>query len=193
MYPAPIVTNQTKELIDTSLTKQNGSIQTPAPIVPIQKQEKIDTPLNKENDFKSNIELNNRCGTSITNRCGITKKELLNLFDNTPGRIDMLPVKDRAFINLFMSAQNFRTIAINAGVHEATIARRLKKIADRIKNDSFIFAISNKKLSKLKIEVLKDYFVNGMSMIQIAKNRKLSYYEVRKIIKESIGHKDVRM
>ncbi|HBG27469.1 MAG: hypothetical protein A2Y10_02750 [Planctomycetes bacterium GWF2_41_51] len=115
----------------------------------------------------------------------ITKRELLDLLEKIPGRIEMLPDKDKAFINLFLASQNFRNIAAAAQVHEATIARRIKKIADRISNNNFVNALSNKNLTPLKMKIMKDYFINDLPMNKIARNNKISYYEVRKLIKSA--------
>ena len=115
----------------------------------------------------------------------INKKELLNLFEKLSARIDMLPKPQKTFVRLFMNSQKYRPIAKTAGVHEATIARRLKKIAIRISNNNFITALSGENhLPPEKMEILKDYFVTNLAMIRIAKNRNMSCYKVRKIIKE---------
>jgi hypothetical protein len=122
--------------------------------------------------------------TSITTK-SISKKELLNLFENLSTRVDMLPDQQRAFVRLFLGYGKFRPIAKTAGVDEATIARRLKKIADRINSNNFIATLSGENnLPPEKMEILKDYFVRGLPMTKIAKNRKLTYYKVLKIIRE---------
>jgi hypothetical protein len=75
-----------------------------------------------------------------------------------------------------------------AGVNEATIARRLKKIADRISSNNFITAMSqNSSITGEKMEILKDYFVNALPIARIAKDRNLSHYRVRKIIKTVVS------
>jgi Mor family transcriptional regulator len=114
----------------------------------------------------------------------IKKRALLDLLEQIPGRIEMLNEMDRAFVNLLLTGQKFRTIAQAAGVHEATIARRLKKIAARITSNNFVSALSQPNLTPGKMQLLRDYFVDGNSMLKIAQKYKVSYYDVRKLIKE---------
>ena len=57
----------------------------------------------------------------------ITKNELLNLFEKSAGRIDLLAEREKALVRLFMNSHKFRIMAKYAEVSEATIARRLKK------------------------------------------------------------------
>jgi predicted DNA-binding protein YlxM (UPF0122 family) len=125
---------------------------------------------------------------SVVATKGIRKKELLGLLDRFSTRIDLLSDEQKMFVRLFLDAQNFRSIATMAGVNEATIARRLKKIADRISSNNFITALSqNSSITGEKMEILKDYFVNALPMARIAKDRNLSRYRVRKIIKTVVS------
>jgi hypothetical protein len=87
------------------------------------------------------------------------------------------------FVRLFLVAQKIRPLAAMAGKHEATISRRLKKIAARMSANNFVNALSDEKLPINEMQILRDYFVDGISMLQIARNRNLNYYEVRKIVK----------
>jgi transposase len=117
----------------------------------------------------------------------INKKELLNLFEKHTGRIDLMDEQQKAFVRLFLGGQKFRTLAKNAGIHEATIARRLKRIALRISSNNFIAAITKTSYSsghRKKIQIVKDHFLNGRSAKAISKNTGLSRYKVSKIIKQ---------
>lgn len=113
----------------------------------------------------------------------IHKRALLDFFESVPGRVEMLPQQDRAFVRLFLVSQKIRLMAAMAGKHEATIARRLKRIAARISANNFVATLSDEKLSKDEMQILRDYFVDGIAMLKIARNRNLNYYVVRKIIK----------
>jgi len=117
----------------------------------------------------------------------LTKTELLTMFEKMLGRIDLLPGKEKAFVSLFLSSQQFRTLAKAAGVNEATIARRLKKIAERISNDMFIAALTQNKMKSIKTKILKDYFIYNIPMRQIALKNNLTYYEVRKTVGKMAG------
>ena len=113
----------------------------------------------------------------------ITKNELLNLFEKLVGRIDLLADQQKAFVRLFMNCQKFRTMAKSAAVSEATIARRLKKIARLISSDDFITALTKTNdLSTEEMEIIKGHFVKGLSIKTIGKNTGLSRYKIKKII-----------
>ena len=113
----------------------------------------------------------------------ITKNELLNLFEKSAGRIDLLADQEKAIVRLFMNSQKFRIMAKSAAVSEATIARRLKKIARLISSDDFITALTETNdLSTEEMGIIKDYFVNGLTMTDIVRNKNLSRYKVKKII-----------
>jgi predicted DNA-binding protein YlxM (UPF0122 family) len=115
----------------------------------------------------------------------ITKNELLNLFEKSAGRIDLLADQEKALVRLFMNSQKFRIMAKSAAVSEATIARRLKKIARLISSDNFITALTEtNNLSTEEMGIIKDYFVNGLTMTDITKNKNLSRYKVKKIINQ---------
>lgn len=112
----------------------------------------------------------------------IKKRQLLDLFEAYPGRIDLLSDKDKMLIDLFMASEKFKSIATAAGVHEATVARRLKKIAKRLKSDSFVIAMSHH-LPPEKMEIMRQYFVEGLSMLKIARQNNRPYCKIRKTIK----------
>jgi len=109
----------------------------------------------------------------------MTKNELLDLLDRFAARAELLEERQQSLVRLFQSVQNFRTIAETAKVNEVTIARKLKRIAQRISSDAFISALTDNTNS----EVVKKRFINGKSIRQIANETGLSSYEVRKIIK----------
>ncbi len=116
-------------------------------------------------------------------KMGITKKELLMLFERLTARVDMLPQQQKALVRLFLAGQGYKDIAKIASVNEANVSRKLRKIADRINCDSFIAALSeNNSMPAEKLEIIKDHFVNGLSARTVAKNTGLSCYEVSKII-----------
>jgi len=107
----------------------------------------------------------------------MNKKKLLSLFEKLSSRIDMLPAGQKAFVMLFLNGQKYITLAKAAGVNEATVARRLRKIAARISSDNFLAALVQDG------GVLKEKFISGKTSKQISRETGLSYYKVRKIIK----------
>ncbi len=115
----------------------------------------------------------------------IRKKELLNLLEKMQSRVDLLPEKERNFVRLFLAAENFRYIAQMAGVNEATIARRLKKIANRIASSDFVYALANPNLTHSQLNLLREHYVNNLSLLQISKKYCINYYKLRKFIGKS--------
>jgi DNA invertase Pin-like site-specific DNA recombinase len=114
----------------------------------------------------------------------MTKNELLDLFDRFAARAELLEERQQSLVRLFQSVQNFRTIAATAKVDEVTIARKLKRIAQRISSDKFIAALSNitPTTGVGAKQILKEKFINGKSIREIANETGLSFYEVKKII-----------
>jgi hypothetical protein len=110
----------------------------------------------------------------------ITKRQLLDLFDRLENRIKLLDNKNKALVQLFQAGGEFRPLADSCGVNRATIGRRLKKIAARITSDKFTQTIMNANDSK----IMKERFINGKSVRQIAIETGLSRYKIGKMIKE---------
>ncbi len=114
----------------------------------------------------------------------ISKKELLFILEKHPARVDMLPADQKAIVTLFLNGRDFRMLAKNAGVNEATVARRLRKIVSRIISDDFLAALSQDDMSEEKTEIIRDYFVKGLSVKTISQKTGLSRYRVSKTIRQ---------
>jgi uncharacterized protein YerC len=105
------------------------------------------------------------------------RNELLGLFEKLLSRVEMLPAEQKAFVMIFLNGQKYRTLAKAAGVNDATIARRLRKIAVRISSDNFLTALVQDS------PVLREKFISGKTITQISRETGLSYYKVKKIIR----------
>ncbi len=115
----------------------------------------------------------------------ITKKELLDVFELHTARVEMLNNEQITLVKIFQNRPSFRAIAKMAGVNEATIARRLKKIARFISSESFSAALSRKyNVPQEKMNVIAKHFINGLSIRAITQNTGLSVYKIRKIISQ---------
>ncbi|MHB0945821.1 MAG: hypothetical protein ACYC3B_01455 [Sedimentisphaerales bacterium] len=110
----------------------------------------------------------------------LTKNQLLGTFDRMVGRIELLAGEQRAFVRLFQNIRDFRCIAQTVKMHEATVARRLKKIAQRISDDKFVSALTDSANS----EVAKQKIIHGKSIRQIASETGMTKYKVWKMIKK---------
>lgn len=108
----------------------------------------------------------------------LTKMELLDTFCRMEGRIELLAGEEKAFVRVFQNIQDFRCIGQAANVHEVTVARRLRKIAQRISDDKFLSALTDSGGS----EVAKKKIVHGKSIRRIAKEMGRSRYKVKKLM-----------
>jgi hypothetical protein len=108
----------------------------------------------------------------------ITKRQLLDLFDQFETRTELLDDKSKALVRLFQAGGKFKPLADNCGVNQATIGRRLKKIAQRISDDKFIRSVVSRGGSK----IVKEKLINRKSIRQIANEMGITKYKVRKIV-----------
>jgi hypothetical protein len=108
----------------------------------------------------------------------ITKRQLLDLFDQFETRTELLDDKSKSLVRLFQTGGKFKPLADNCGVNQATIMRRLKKIAQRISDDKFIQAVVSSGGNK----IVKEKFINKKSIRQIVNETGLTKYKVGKII-----------
>jgi len=114
----------------------------------------------------------------------ISKNELLHILEKHSARVDMLPVGQRAFVTMFLNIREFNMLARTAGVNEVTVARRLRKIVSRISSNNFLFTLSQDNLSEEKVEIIRGYFVNGLSVKSISEKTGFSRYRIRKTIQQ---------
>lgn len=99
-------------------------------------------------------------------------------------RLAWLEGPDKAIMELYLErGGTFRQIAALAGVNEVTIARRIRKISDRLLNGRYLMVLRKReKFAETEIKVAKDYMINGSSQRQIAERHEISVYRVKKII-----------
>ena len=101
-------------------------------------------------------------------------------------RVELLKGKDRTLMNMYLERDgSFREMARMAGVNEATIARRIYKLIQRLIDGEYITCLRNrKKFTSLEMFIARDYFLSGLSMRKIAAKRDCSYYQVRQCLKK---------
>jgi len=113
--------------------------------------------------------------------------------DNYRDRIDLLRSragllagKDKLLMTMYLENGNsFRQIARLAGVSEAAIGRRIRKITKRLLNGEYITCLrSRNEFTKTEMDIAKDYFLLGLSIRKIAARRHCSYYHVRETLKK---------
>ena len=100
-------------------------------------------------------------------------------------RVSLLVGEDRLLMTMYIENGNsFRQMAHLAGINEACIARRIRRIAKRLIDGEYIACLrSRDKSNKAEMAIAKDYFLTGLSIKKIAGKRGVTYYHVREIIK----------
>lgn len=97
------------------------------------------------------------------------KNQLRRRLEAFSWRIQYLPDCERELLSVFMAGISFSQIARIAGVAPATVARRIARIVHRLSGANYIFALRrNERFKTQQMEILRLYFIRGMTMSQIA-------------------------
>ena len=101
-------------------------------------------------------------------------------------RVGLLTGKDRALMKIYLdNSSTFSQMAKIAGVNESNIARRIHKLVCRLLDGQYITCLQNRdKFTQEQIEIARDYFVDGLSISEIAWRREITYYQVRKTMRK---------
>ncbi len=101
-------------------------------------------------------------------------------------RAGLLTGKDGALVQMYLNGTGtLNQMARLAGVNEANVARRIHKLVRRLLDGQYITCLrSRDKFSDVQIEMARDYFVDGLPMMEIADRHETTYYEVRKTMKK---------
>ncbi len=112
-------------------------------------------------------------------------KQLRWSTDLLRSRLNLLRGKDKLLLIMYLEKGNsFRQMARLAGITEACIARRIHKLMNRLTDSEYITCLRNRKeFNDIEMYIAKEYFLLGLSMRKIAKNRQMTYYQVRKILR----------
>ncbi|MBW8002515.1 MAG: transposase family protein [Planctomycetes bacterium] len=99
-------------------------------------------------------------------------------------RVSLLVGTDRLIMTMHLSNGNsYRQLARLIGVNEANIARRIRKITERLIEGEYIECLKNRdKLTKTQMAIARDYFLTGLSQKAIAAKRHTSFYNARETI-----------
>ena len=124
--------------------------------------------------------------TNISRKSSSVKTRHRDRIDLLRSRMNLLTGKDKLLMTMYLKNGNtFYQMAKLVGVNEATIARRIHKVTQRLIDSEYITCLRYKdKFSELEMAVAKDYFLGGLAMRRIAKKRRCSYYRVRVSLKK---------
>lgn len=96
-------------------------------------------------------------------------------------RTPLLTGEDRLLMTLCLEdGHSYRQIARLTGANPTTVARRVRKIARRLIDETYSVCLGNRSaFSGPELAILRDYFLRGLSFAQIGRKRGTSYYRVR--------------
>jgi hypothetical protein len=119
------------------------------------------------------------------NRGGRAKTEAADRIDLLRSRAGLLAGRDGALMQMYLNGTGtIGQMARLAGVNEANVARRIYKLVRRLLDGQYISCLRNRdKLTKEQIEMVRDYFVGGLAMREIADRHETTYYAVRQTMK----------
>jgi len=100
-------------------------------------------------------------------------------------RVELLEGEDRALLTMYLdNGTTFRQIAKVAGVNEATVARRIYKLIQRLLDGDYVACLRNRQMFTCQeMSVARRYFLKGESMRTIATREGVTYYQVRQTLK----------
>lgn len=130
-----------------------------------------------------------RVHTNITERMLETKgrpRETIELLRN---RINLLEGMEKVLMKMYLeNGSSVRQMARLTGVSETTMARRIRKMTERLMDGQYINCLRcRSEFTKTELAIAKDYFLMGISMRRIAANRRSTYYFVRETLKKIRG------
>jgi predicted DNA-binding protein YlxM (UPF0122 family) len=120
------------------------------------------------------------------NRGSEEETEATDRIDLLRCRAGLLTGKDGALVQMYLNGTGtLSQMARLAGVNEANVARRIHKLVRRLLDGQYITCLrSRDKFTQEQIEMARDYFVDGLPMKEIADRHEITYYEVRKTMRQ---------
>jgi hypothetical protein len=96
-------------------------------------------------------------------------------------RADLLPPDDRALLAVYLEAgTSLSQIARLTGESKSTICRRVRRILRRLTDETYLLCLRHRdRFTRREMALLHDYFIGGLSMRRITRDRHINYYRVR--------------
>jgi len=126
---------------------------------------------------------------NVSERVFEAENEQRKRVDLVRSRLDLLAGKDKVLMEMYWEhGHGFREIARVAGINEASMARRIRRLTKRLINGEYIICLRNRsKFSEAEMAIAKDYFLLGLSMKKVAGKQGWSYYRVRQTLQQIRG------
>jgi uncharacterized protein YerC len=112
-----------------------------------------------------------------------------DVLDLLRSRVELLAGKDKVLMTMYLeNGTSFRQLAQLAGVSEATIARRIRRLTARLTEGEYITCLRNHGIfNEAELNIAKNHFLRGMSIRKIAASRHCTFYNVRKTLRRMKG------
>ena len=96
-------------------------------------------------------------------------------------RVALLAGRDRALATMYLEGgSSFAQIAQLTGLRRSSVARRIRRIMERLHDETYLTCVRQRsRFTEQELEIIRDHFVRGLSVRQIARERSLSYYRVQ--------------
>jgi predicted DNA-binding protein YlxM (UPF0122 family) len=101
-------------------------------------------------------------------------------------RVGLLSGKDRLLMTMYLENGNsFRQLARLAGVNEANIARKIRRLIGRLTGSEYVMCLRNRQqFTRTELLVARDHFIRGWPLRKIAARRNCSSYQIRKVVRK---------
>ena len=128
----------------------------------------------------------NSIHSNISQQTHETKIELRNRVETIKNRVCILSGIDKLVMLMHIdNGISIRTIAKLAGINEMKLSRRIRKLSKRLTDSRYLTCLRYRsKFSDDELALAKQYFIDGLSIRQIACRQNRTYYKVREKIKQ---------
>lgn len=118
---------------------------------------------------------------ALPHRRALEQRDLLEILRM---RADLLAGEDRTLMQMYLdSGHSFRQLAQLTGSSPSTIARRIRRIAERLTDNIYFVCLRRRRRFRgRELAIVRDHFVRGLSLMHISQSRNISYYTIRRII-----------
>ncbi len=99
-------------------------------------------------------------------------------------RLDLLDGLDRTLMTMHLeNGATFRQMAQLAGVSEAAVSRRVRRLSERLCDERVLLMLRHRnRFTPRERTLVGDYFLAGRSMRRIARQWGCTYYQVRRTL-----------
>lgn len=96
-------------------------------------------------------------------------------------RANLLDSYERLLMTMYLEKQlSYRQIARLTGTSEARVSRKINRLLKQLLESQYLTCMRNRhRFSRTQMQIAKQYFLEGLSLRQIAQKRNCSYHHIR--------------